>query len=149
MKQLSLIILSLLCAVGARAEGKTLLITFSDNTKAQYALSTLPSISMADDKLTITTSETTAEFDLYKVKTFTFATASGITQATAQPFRIDGDAIIVDGEGAQVRVFALDGTAVSLSPTSASGQTIVPLGSLKRGVYVVSVNSKTVKITKK
>jgi len=149
MKHLKALLVALLCAIDLCAEGKSLIITFSDNTKAEYALSTLPQISMADDKMKIETTATTAEFDLYKVKTFTFAATNGIAQARSNGFSISGDAIIVEGETAQIRIFAIDGKAVSVAPVRSAGQTIIGLGELPRGIYIINVNGRSVKITKR
>lgn len=150
MRKLFLSLLVLSCSLLAKAEDKTLIITFSDNTTQTFVLSTLPQISMANDKMTITTSSTTAEYDLYKVKTFTFGTvATGIQNVgNNASISMKGDKIIVSGINAKVRIFAIDGKAVSTTPIQADGQTIIALDTLPTGVYIINVNGKSVKISK-
>jgi hypothetical protein len=149
MRKLFLSLLVLSCSLLAKAEDKTLIITFSDNTTQTFVLSTLPQISMANDKMTITTSSTTAEYDLYKVKTFTFGTVTGIQNiGDNTSISMKGDKIIVSGINAKVRIFAIDGKAVSTTPIQADGQTIIALDTLPTGVYIINVNGKSVKISK-
>lgn len=133
----------------AMAEGKSLVVTFSDGTKAEYALSTLPEISMANDKLTVETTATTAEFDLYMVKTFTFTNADGIRAIEKKGFSLQGDAIVFDGEATQTRIFSIDGKTLSVAPIISGGKTIIPLSGLNGGVYIINVDGKSVKISRR
>lgn len=149
MKQVLVLIVALFSTLCASAEEKSLVITFSDNTKAEYALSTLPDITMENDKLTVTTSTTTAQFDLYKVKTFTFSSTTGISVLDRQQFALNGDALVIDGESSKTRIFSIDGKAVSIDPIISNGKTILDISSLSRGVYIINANGKSIKILKK
>lgn len=149
MKKAKTLLALLLCAISASAQDKSLVITFSDNTKTEYALSSLPEISMANDKLSVTTASATAEFDLYKVKTFTFASSTGISATERDQFAISGDAIVLPGENALTRIFSIDGKSVNVEPIISQGKTIVSLSTLGRGVYIISYNGKSIKVTKK
>lgn len=149
MKHIIFFIVAFFSVLTASAEGKQLVVTFSDGTKAEYALQTLPQISMADDKLTIETTATTAEFDLYKVKTFTFSTTSGIRSVEQGGYYVSGDAIAFEGESTNTRIFSIDGKAVSATPIISDGKTIISLSSLPSGVYIISVNGKSVKISRR
>ena len=68
MRKLLLSLLALFCSFMAKAEDKSLIITFSDNTTQTFVLSALPQITMANNKMTISAGSTTAEYDLYKIK---------------------------------------------------------------------------------
>lgn len=149
MKKVLVFIAALLSTLTMSAEEKSLIITFSDNTKAEYALTTLPDITMKNDKLTVKTTSTTAEFDLYKVKTFTFATSTGIQTVDKQHFSLNGDVLVMDGESNKTRIFSIDGKSVSVDPIISNGKTIINLNALNRGVYIINVNGKSVKIIKK
>lgn len=148
MKYLLSLLVTLFCATTVGAENKSLVITFNDNTKTTYTLSTLPEITMANDKLTVKTSETTAEFDLYKVKTFTFATTSGISSVSDERFTIEGETLVFPSENAQIRIFSIDGKQVPIDPIYANGKAMVSLSALTRGIYIISANGKSVKITR-
>ena len=126
----------------------SLVITFNDNTTQTIALTTLPDIWMKDDKMTVKTSETTLEYPLYTVKTFTFGNASGIKTVKAAEYQLTGDALILPDESAAVRVYTLDGKAVSCPVAHGNGQTVVSLTSLQPGAYIIKAGGRSVKILK-
>ena len=72
MKTITLTLLLLLATLPGFAEQKELVITFNDGTTQSYALADLPDIRMENDKLSVQAGTTKAEYDLYKVRTFTF-----------------------------------------------------------------------------
>ena len=142
--------MALFCCIIAKAEDKSFIITFSDNTTQTFVLSTLPQITMANNKMTILAGATTAEYDLYKIKTFTFSGTTGIENIENNSSIIaEGDRIIVEGANANVRIFSVDGKTATLKTTSLSNSTIIDISSLGRGVYIIKANDKTLKISKK
>ena len=81
MKTITLTLLLLLATLPGFAEQKELVITFNDGTTQSYALADLPDIRMENDKLSVQAGTTKAEYDLYKVRTFTFGnTATGLKE---------------------------------------------------------------------
>jgi hypothetical protein len=150
MRKLLLSLLALFCSIVAKAEDKSLIITFSDNTTQTFVLSTLPQITMSNNKMTISAGSTTAEYDLYKIKTFTFSGTTGIENIENNSSIIaEGDRIIIEGANANVRIFSVDGKTTTLKTTSLSNSTIIDISSLGRGVYIIKANDKTLKISKK
>ena len=142
--------MALFCSIVAKAEDKSLIITFSDNTTQTFVLSTLPQITMSNNKMTISAGSTTAEYDLYKIKTFTFSGTTGIENIENNSSIIaEGDRIIIEGANANVRIFSVDGKTTTLKTTSLSNSTIIDISSLGRGVYIIKANDKTLKISKK
>lgn len=142
--------MALFCSIIAKAEDKSLIITFSDNTTQTFVLSALPQITMANNKMTISAGSTTAEYDLYKIKTFTFSGTTGIENIENNSSIIaEGDRIIIEGANANVRIFSVDGKTTTLKTTSLSNSTIIDISSLGRGVYIIKANDKTLKISKK
>ena len=150
MRKLLLSLLALFCCIIAKAEDKSLIITFSDNTTQTFALSTLPQITMSNNKMTISAGTTTAEYDLYKIKTFTFSGTTGIENIENNTSIIaEGDKIIIEGANANVKIFSVDGKTATLKTTSLSNSTIIDISSLGKGVYIIKANDKTLKISKK
>lgn len=142
--------MALFCCIIAKAEDKSLIITFSDNTTQTFALSTLPQITMSNNKMTISAGTTTAEYDLYKIKTFTFSGTTEIKDIENNSSIIaEGDKIIIEGANANVRIFSVDGKTATLKTTNLSSSTIIDISSLGRGVYIIKANDKTLKISKK
>ena len=141
--------MALFCSIVAKAEDKSLIITFSDNTTQTFVLSALPQITMANNKMTISAGSTTAEYDLYKIKTFTFSGTTGIENIENNTSIIaEGDKIIIEGANANVKIFSVDGKTATLKTTNLSNSTVIDISSLGRGVYIIKANDKTVKISK-
>ena len=150
MKKIALSLLVALSCISAKAaDGKSLFVSFNDGSKVEFALSTLPEVTFGNDKMTVTSTATTASYELWKVSTFTYGTTTGIKQVeTNNKFAFEGDRIIVDGTRNQVSTFALDGKAVSLSPVIAGDKTIISLDTLTHGVYIIKINNKSIKIAR-
>lgn len=150
MKKIALsLLVALSCISPKAADGKSLFVSFNDGNKIEFALSTLPEVTFGNDKMTVTSTATTASYELKKVSTFTYGTTTGIKQVeTNNMFAIEGDRIIVDGTNNKVRAFALDGTAVTLSPILAGDKTIIPLEELTHGVYLIIINNKSIKVAR-
>ena len=150
MKKIALSLLVALSCISAKAaDGKSLFVSFNDGNKIEFALSTLPEVTFGDDKMTVTSTATTASYELKKVSTFTYGTTTGIKQVeTNDKFAFEGDRIIVEGTNNKVRAFALDGTAVTLSPILAGNKTIIPLEELTHGVYLIIINNKSIKVAR-
>ena len=111
MKKIALSLLVALSCISAKtADAKSLFVSFNDGNKIEFALSTLPEVTFGNDKMTVTSTATTASYELWKVSTFTYGTTTGIKQ--------------VDNEGANVVTgyYSLDGQRLN---TPAKGITIV------------------------
>ena len=149
MKKIVLSLLVALSCISAKAaDGKSLFVSFNDGSKIEFALSTLPEVTFGNDKMTVTSTATTASYELRKVSTFTYGTTTGIKQVENNKFAFEGDRIIVDGTHNQVSAFALDGKAVSLSSIITGDKTIISLDSLTHGVYIIKINNKSIKIAR-
>ena len=133
MKKIALSLLVALSCISAKAaDGKSLFVSFNDGSKIEFALSTLPEVTFGNDKMTVTSTATTASYELWKVSTFTYGTTTGIQQIEAN----------------SKFAFALDGKAVSLSPILAGDKTIIPLDELTHGVYIIKINNKSIKVAR-
>ena len=150
MKKIALSLLVALSCISAKAaNGKSLFVSFNDGSRIEFALSTLPEVTFGNDKMTVTSTATTACYELWKVSTFTYGTTTGIKQVeTSNKFAFEGDRIIVDGTRNQVSAFALNGKAVNLSPVIAGDKTIISLDGLTHGVYIIKINNKSIKVAR-
>lgn len=141
--------MAVFCSMIAKAEEKSLIITFSDNTTQTFVLSTLPQITMANNKMTILAGATTAEYDLYKIKTFTFSGTTSIGNIEDNSdIKTEGNRIIIEGINANVRIFSIDGKPATIKTINTSNSTVIDISSLNSGVYIIKANDKTVKISK-
>ena len=149
MKKLILVLLTLLSTISLSAENKSLIITFNDGTTQVFGLAELPDILMENDKMIINAGNTTIEYDLYKVKTFTFGMASGIDNTTIQDVSIEGNKLYIPGTNNKIRIFSIDGTTVKLPNIQTVNANVLDLDPLPKSVYIINVNGKSVKIIKK
>ena len=150
MKKIALSLWVALCCMTAHAaDGKSLFVSFNDGSRIEFALSTLPEVIFGNDKMTVTSTATTASYELWKVSTFTYGTTTGIKQVeNNNKFAFEGDRIIVDGTNNKVSAFALDGKAIKLSPITAGDKTIINLSELTHGVYIIKINNKSIKVAR-
>ena len=150
MKTIALSLLIALSCISAKAaDGKSLFVSFNDGSKIEFALSTQPEITFGNDKMSVTSTATTASYELWKVSTFTYGTTTGIKQVeTNNKFAFEGDRIIVDGTNNKVSAFALDGKAIKLSPITAGDKTIINLSELTHGIYIIKINNKAIKVAR-
>ena len=150
MKKIALSLLIAVSCISAKAaDGKSLFVSFNDGSKIEFALSTLPEVIFGNDKMTVTSTATTASYELWKVSTFTYGTTTGIKQVEANnKFAFEGDRIIVDGTNIKVSAFALDGKNIELSPITAGDKTIINLSELTHGIYIIKINNKSIKVAR-
>lgn len=150
MKKIALSLLVALSCISAKAaDGKPLFVSFNDGSKIEFALSSLPEVTFGNDKMTVTSTTTTASYELWKVSTFTYGATTGIKEVeTNQKFAFEGDRIIIDGTRNQVSAFALDGKAVNLSPVITGDKTIISLDSFTYGIYIIKINNESIKIAR-
>lgn len=97
----------------------------------------------------INAGNTTIEYDLYKVKTFTFGMASGIDNTTIQDVLMNGNKLYIPGTNNKIRIFSFDGTSVKLPNIQTGNANVLDLDPLPKSVYIINVNGKSVKIIKK
>lgn len=102
--------------------------------------------------MTVKTTSTTATYELWKVTTYTYcdnATAiNSVTSNSTAGFSVEGDCIIVEAEKCNVNVYSINGTATNVTTTTVAGKTVVDLGSLEHGTYIVKIDDKAIKITR-
>lgn len=150
MKRIALALsLALGLATAHASTGKSLFVSFNDGTRVEFALSATPDVSFGNDRMTVATTTTTAIYDLWKVSTFTYGATTGIESARNGNLSVEANRIVVDGTHNKVSAFSTDGKAVNIATVVADGKTIVGIGSLAKGIYIININGKAIKITRK
>ena len=124
-----------------------------------YPLAHRPQLTMNGTTFTLKTTQTSVTYEAKNVLKFTMSDINGNPLGIEEVFsgwvspNIDreNDRLLVSGcaPGTAVTVYTSDGKAVSRQRTDASGSTIVALGQLPQGVYIVKSGSATIKITRK
>jgi len=150
MKKHLLLFIVLCVHLNMRAEGKSLFISFNDGSKIEIAMTDNPEIKMADDKLTITYGTTENSYELWRLSKFTFGTTStGIKDILdGKNIQMQNNQIIVADSNAQIRIFSIDGKALSVAPIHSGSKTIIDMNTFSKGVYVMNINGNSFKILK-
>lgn len=132
------------------ADNNALIITFNDGSKQAYLLSSLPDITMSNGKMTVIYGNTSAEYDINTVRTFTFGSAAtGIENIKVGKLEVNGDAIVIPSESAKVHAYTIDGKSANVKISRGNGATTVLLNSLpSKGIYIINADGKSVKILK-
>lgn len=152
----NLLIISLLLGlfVPTQAQDKaTLVIWLSDGTKTDIEVSQLPQIKFENDKVIITSSVLNMEYNAEEVLRFTYkgeGTAISPVQDEAGVSQENGRLVFHGISSAnQVSVYSAKGTRIPVRLSNNGGHFSLSLSSIPSGVYILKVNGKTSKFTKK
>lgn len=150
IKRLLLIISSIAFSFNVFATiGKSLFVTFTDNTIVEFALSSLPEITVADNKMNIKTTTSTFSYPLQSVNTLTYAATTAIQNITNEDFQRQGNYIIYSGSNHNWRIFSLSGQQADIVTKVLDNHTIFNLDTLPSGIYILYIDGKSLKFLKK
>lgn len=150
MKKLALTLCISLCSmISQAANEKSLFVTFMDGNKVEFALSDFPEVTFGNDMMNVNTSKTNVSYELWTVKTFTYATTTRIKQLTSsKPYSINGNHLIVDGTTNHIECYKANGEAIDLPSYTTSDKTLINIDHLKQGVYLIKLNGIVIKIAR-
>lgn len=127
-----------------------IVIEKTDGTNVCICLADKPELEYGKSTIEVTSADLQASLDRKLVRKCYFADKSvaAIDEAAGgndgkQGLVItytDGRTVVLSGEANSVRVFAIDGRKVFAPSTAAGGKTVINLGSLPQGTYVIEVN---------
>lgn len=136
MKRLLLLLAVVCTTLSAQSQAKSLFITFNDGSKAEFAMADNPAITMTDGTMTVATASNTLNYELWRVKQFTFGTSTGIQEISSPA------GILVSDR--PVSIYTLDGKAVSVPMVQGKAH----LDLLPSGLYIININGNTLKYMK-
>ena len=133
----------------------TLVLWHVDGTTTSVALNQMPRVEFLGDKLRITSSVLHMEYPRSEICRFTYKRKKDIhvgvaqTEHAAIDFQRDGDRLIFQGvrKADGVEVYSPDGKRIPVKLAESAQGVSLSLSSIPRGVYVLSVNGKTSKIS--
>lgn len=155
MKKL-LLLLFLSVTVPSIAEEATSLIVHSkDGSSVAYALSEYPKVTFEDSYLLIKSTNIDVSYPLSDMWKFTFEpvdieTAINAVSADKSSFSYADGAIVLSGLNGKsfLQVYTIDGVLRHSEKINTS-TFIYPFSELPSGIYIINVNGKTFKISKK
>lgn len=150
----TIIMMCLLClmAIG-RAGAQTLVLWHADGTTTDVQLLAQPQVKFLGDKVTVTSTVLDMEFDKQDVLRFTYkgkTSAIGSAKADANVTQHDGQLVFHGVSAAdRIAVYTTSGIRIPVRIRLSGSVATLPLSSIPRGAYLLSVNGKTSKFTKR
>lgn len=135
------------------ANSQTLVVWHKDGTTMDVELYTQPQVQFANDKVYITSSVINLEYEANNVLRFTY---KGKDTSISSPknetdYTQEGDKLVFHGINStdKMALYRVDGIRVPVNFIYNGNDAILSLSSIPSGIYVLSVNGKTSKFTKK
>ncbi len=138
-----------------------LVLKMSDESTKLFALDSLPTITLADGKFSVTSGSVTTDYEQSDVTEYYFqkvdsATADSVTAISGPADKrftltyVDNDRVVITGTKAhKAQLYTQAGQLLATRPT-VDGNVTVSLSALQRGVYVLRLeNEHSFKIIKK
>ncbi len=154
MKKILIALLLLpLSVVAQTTSNATLVLHHADGTTTDIALFTQPRVTFTADKLLVMSPVLNLEYPAENVLRFTYkGEGTGITspQSDAEFSQENGQMVFHGITAAdRVAVYTTNGIRVPVRLVTYDGGLALPLSSIPQGVYILSVNGKTSKFTKR
>lgn len=137
---------------------KVLAVYMNDETSVYFLLEEQPVITFVDDAVKIVSASNNAELKRSNVKEFKFINElpAGIDdiydndEVAKERFELSKNSIVIEGlvPGCVVRLFSVNGQAITSVAAAENGTAIVSLDALSSGVYVVNYNETSIKFVK-
>lgn len=137
----------------SNVSAQSLVLHHANGTTTDVELYKMPQVKFQDDKVLITSTVLDMEFSKFDVLKFTYkGGASGITSPSVKARYTQEDGrIVFHGINAtdKLVVYALNGIRVPVNFQRSGSYASLPLASIPSGVYVLSINGRTSKFTKR
>ena len=154
-KLLLSVLLAVLCTLVARSQGEytTLVVELNNGSSVNYILKQKPTIKMGKTDVIVTTGDNnlSATYNHADVKQFYFkefdrtAIEENITpQKVLKITYVDGENVRISGTEANDRIslYTIDGQMMQNHISANDEETIVHIGSLEKGIYIIQLSNK-------
>ena len=135
-----------------QATAQTLVLHHADGTKTDVELYTQPQIKFQNNKVLITSTVLSMEYPKEDILRFTYKGGSSSINGTnnnANYTQENGQIIFHDITAEKIAIYTASGIRVPVS-ISRNGNTVtLPLKAIPSGVYLLNVNGRTSKFTKR
>ena len=148
MKLKLLLILLFIATLSTYADNARVVIKQKSGNETILELATNPVITFSGEDMVVKTNLTTISIPLGDIDNYTaYDGTTDIRSLSDDPQYVNGHVIFSGlAQGAEARVYTIDGRFVSRQPADASGRVDISLDSLPKGVYVISTPNSKLKI---
>ena len=135
-------------------ESTALVVWHSDGNTTEVLLSSKPKVVLAEEKVVIKNDEGEMEFDAKDIRRLTYkGEDSGIESVKSKKMSVlrQGDRLIFKdiGQSSDIRVYSVSGQRVSADIEKTGDGLQVSLASLPKGVYMICVEGRNIKFSKR
>lgn len=152
MNKLLLSLLLLCTAISGFATDYTLVVSMKSGQSESFVLAEKPTIKFTTSGMLINSESAVAAYDRDAVEKFYFVegtTAVETVKDSNFSFTfVDGENVIITGASGEVRVYGSNGQLVHRHTVAGSGANI-SLADMEKGIYLININNRTIKIIKK
>ena len=135
------------------AKAQTLVLHHADGTTTDVQLLTQPQVKFQDDRVLVTSTGLDMEFPKQQVLRFTYkgkTSAIGSAKANAAVRQENGQLVFHGIKAAdQIAVYTMSGIRIPARIRRSGNEATLPLTSIPSGTYMLSINGKTSKFTKR
>lgn len=153
VKMITLVVCLMTLIGVSTASAQNLVLHHANGTTTDVELFTMPQVKFLNDKVLITSIVLDMEYPKSDVLKFTYkGGASGITSPKEQSdYSQENGQLVFHGIKStdKLAVYAVNGIRVPVILQRIGSSAILPLSSIPSGVYVLSVNGRTSKFTKR
>lgn len=154
MKRKHILAFAILLAFFVFSSGKaqTLVLHHADGTKTDVELYTLPQVKFQNNKVLITSTVLNMEYPKEDILRFTYkggSTSINSTNNDVNYTQEDGQIIFHDITAEKIAIYTASGIRVPVSISRNGNTATLSLKSIPSGVYLLNVNGRTSKFTKR
>lgn len=152
MKKLILLFMTLMFGLIVHSkEYYGITITMRDGSSTTVRLSGEPVIKFNEEKIVINTNETKAEFDRVNISRLNYSDVNSVEELLDSSDNLNisqkGEMLIFEGVPSNSKVLIHNLNGVRIKNTTASDYCEISLSDLPNGIYIVSVNGVSTKIS--
>lgn len=152
-KMISLVV-CLMTLIGIRTvSAQTLVLHHANGTTTDVELFTMPQVKFHNDKVLITSTVLDMEYSKSDVLKFTYkGGTSGVSSPKEQSnYSLENGQLVFHGIKStdKLAVYTVNGIRVPVRLQCSSSSATLPLSSIPSGIYLLSVNGRTSKFTKR
>ena len=152
-KTISLVLCLLMLMGVSKVSAQTLVLHHANGTTTDVELYTMPQVKFQDDKVFITSTVLDMEYPKQDVLRFTYkGSASGIidTKAKANVSQENGQLVFHGMKSSdKIAVYNTKGIRIPMQLQRNGSTATLPLSAIPSGVYLLNVNGRTSKFTKR
>lgn len=139
------------CALQLLADGASMVVKTVDGTTTCFALASNPKVYLTDGNLNVRTSDGTTTFPLQSLASITYNQSVNVNSIlqNSESYEVDGDLVRFPAADIQrtITIVSLNGIVMDSCVLAAGKSSELSLSDYQPGVYIITINGLSSKIT--